>query len=367
MSIYKKIRDSKKASVAKLNVFDATAKGVEAGQEAIDAADPDSPNKLVSKSITSKASALKQNDPPTETYMGRRNYKGSMVDYYKSELEKLGGSITIPGAVDNYDGSGGYMSNEDWTKFLQTEQGKAYTEKHSDKTVKLPNKKVTSGRIEPINEKTPPSQQYNMGFREAEDANWARGAMRRGLNRDERKNIKNTVQKMRTVDPEAAEKYKESMKKSRKGTFLGLGIGGDRQERKIQALKDAGIMPEDYQSYKSQIAETDFDMSSEERKQKIESATMNKYNMPTNSYGDFKEGSSGPKSGEGLPTITDADLATKTNTYDTYFGGSFGTPSIADSFKQKTDQILIKGGISPLNKKSKSYKNKFGRGAGYKN
>jgi hypothetical protein len=363
MSIYKKIRDSKKASVAKLNVFDATAKGVEAGQEAIEAAE-DSPNKLVSKSITSKASALKQNDPPTETYMGRRNYKGSMVDYYKSELEKLGGSITIPGAVDNYDGSGGYMSNEDWTKFLQTEQGKAYTEKHSPKTIKLPNKTETSGRIEPINEKTDPSQQYNMGFREAEDANWARGAMRRGLNRDERKAIKNKVQSMSNED---RKKFRQEMKKQRKGTFLGLGIGGDRQERKIQALKNMGELDPNYKSYKSEQADKILSMDTEERNQKIESATMNKYNMPTNSYGDFKEGSSGPKSGEGLPEITDADLATKTSTYDTYFGGSFGTPSIADSFKEKTDQILIKGGITPLNKKSKSYKNKFGRGAGYKN
>ena len=377
MSIYKKIRESKKkASAAKLNVFEATARGVAAGQEAVESAEESAAK--YKNPITYKSSALRKNGDPK--YQGRRNYKGDAVDFYLDEVQNQGGSITIKGKKDDYDGSGGYMSNEAWEDFLQTPAGKAYTEKHSDKTVDLPGSTTKTGTIKPLKEtiEEPMSQQYNMGFDQAEDANWARGAMRRGLNRDERKDNKNRVQKMRTNDPEAYKKYKESMKKSRKNSFLGLGIGGDRQERKIQALKDAGKLPKDYQSYKSQIAEANADMNSEERKQKIESATMNKYNMPIDSYGDFKPARTKTQnmSGEGLPEITDDDIGTKT--FTNYFApkgeGNFSFGSGVDyvgEFKKASDEIINKKpslyqGSSGLLKKAKQYRGKFGRGAGYK-
>jgi hypothetical protein len=43
--------------------------------------------------------------------------------------------------TDDYDGSGGYASNEDWTKFLATDAGKRYTEKNT--------KQVGTGTFEP--------------------------------------------------------------------------------------------------------------------------------------------------------------------------------------------------------------------------
>jgi len=43
--------------------------------------------------------------------------------------------------TDDYDGSGGYASNEDWTKFLATDAGKKYTEKNT--------KQVGTGTFEP--------------------------------------------------------------------------------------------------------------------------------------------------------------------------------------------------------------------------
>lgn len=234
---------------------------------------------------------------------------------------------------------------------------------------------------DPLTVENPESQQYNMGYSQATNANWARGSMRRGLNRDERKNIKNTVQKMRTLDPDAAEKYKDSMKKSRKGTFLGLGIGGDRQERKIQALKDANVIPQDYKSIKSEIAEKSFDMSDEERAQKVESATMNKYNIPINKYGDYKPASEEPMSGEGLETMDRSEVGTFDTPVPTSaeVGESAGSNIDIVGSSGLADAVVIdtnkkKGALALLGAKQKpykakgalTYKAKFGRGAGYK-
>ena len=371
MSIYKKIRESKKkASAAKLNVFAATAKGVAAGQEAIESAEESAAK--YKNPITYKSSALRKNGDPTDPrYKGIKNYKGNAVEYYLDEVQNQGGSITIPGKKDDYDGSGGYMSNEDWTKFLQTEQGKAYTEKYSDKTVDLPGETTRTGTIKPLTETItkPDTQQYNMGFDQAEDANWARGAMRRGLNRDERKAVKNRVKGMSNAD---RKEFRKKMREQRKGSFLGLGLGGSRQERKIQALKDMGALDKDYKSARQRIGDATLDMNSEESKSKIESATMNKYNMPIDSYGDFKKGSTKTQnvSGEGYDTITDDDIGTKT--FKNYFApkgeGSFnfgGVKDYAAEFKANTDKIINNSG-SGLFKKAKQYKGKFGRGAGYK-
>tara|TARA_R100000278_G_scaffold89226_1_gene68062 strand:+ start:163 stop:1386 length:1224 start_codon:yes stop_codon:yes gene_type:complete len=234
----------------------------------------------------------------------------------------------------------------------------------------------------PIEVENPESQQYNMGYSQATNANWARGAMRRGLNRDERKNIKNTVQKMRTLNPDAAEKYKDSMKKSRKGTFLGLGIGGDRQERKIQALKDANMIPQDYKSIKSEIAEKSFDMSDEERAQKIESATMNKYNIPINKYGDYKPASSEPMSGEGyekmersevgtfdtpVPTSSEVGEAAGSNIDIVGASGLGSAVVVEDPNKKNSATKMLGAKQKPYKAKGAlTYKAKFGRGPGYK-
>ena len=52
-----------------------------------------------------------------------------------------GKKITKAVNTDDYDGSGGYASNEDWTKFLATDAGKEYTKKNT--------KQVETGESEP--------------------------------------------------------------------------------------------------------------------------------------------------------------------------------------------------------------------------
>ena len=42
----------------------------------------------------------------------------------------------IKGEKDDYDGSQGYMPKEEWEKWLETDAGKAYLEKYSDKVIK---------------------------------------------------------------------------------------------------------------------------------------------------------------------------------------------------------------------------------------
>ena len=178
------------------------------------------------------------------------------------------------------------------------------------------------------------------------------------------------------------------MKSSRKGTFLGLGIGGDRQERKIQALKDAGQIPKDYKSIKSEIAEKSFDMSDEERAQKVESATMNKYNIPINKYGDYKPASSEPMSGEGLETMDRSEIGTFDTPVPTasevgeaagsnvdIVGSSglgsavvVGKADLSNLDKEKNSATKMLGAKQKLYKAkgALTYKAKFGRGPGYK-
>ena len=52
-----------------------------------------------------------------------------------------GKKITTSVNTDDYDGSGGYASDEDWTKFLATDAGKEYTKKNT--------KQVETGESEP--------------------------------------------------------------------------------------------------------------------------------------------------------------------------------------------------------------------------
>tara|TARA_R100000734_G_C3316494_1_gene109034 strand:- start:975 stop:2198 length:1224 start_codon:yes stop_codon:yes gene_type:complete len=212
---------------------------------------------------------------------------------------------------------------------------------------------------------TPASQQYNMGYNQATNANWARGAMRRGLNRDERKAIKNKIQAMSNED---RERFRDEMKKQRKGTFLGLGIGGDRQERKIKALKNMGVLDPNYKSYKSEQADEILSMDTEERNQKIESATMNKYNIPINRYGDFKPGET-----------TTTTFQEEAQEGDTQFEGvegerqiNFGDNNTNDSNTIKndetnTDAVAALTGVMNSGPFFKLKNKGLGRGAGYKN
>ena len=78
-------------------------------------------------------------------YAKRSPLKQVGVNVLKSESTGSqivkGKKITKAVNTDDYDGSGGYASNEDWTKFLATDAGKEYTKKNT--------KQVETGESEP--------------------------------------------------------------------------------------------------------------------------------------------------------------------------------------------------------------------------
>ena len=83
----------------------------------------------VKNAANEAAEALKSNTTKVKREGEFANESGDALDVY--DITKI-----TPGEVDDYDGSGGYMSDEDWKAFLETDQGKAYTEKHSPKEEK---------------------------------------------------------------------------------------------------------------------------------------------------------------------------------------------------------------------------------------
>jgi len=94
------------------------------------------------------------------------------------------GTLTVnktvkPGEKDDYDGSGDYMSDEDWKKFLETDQGKAYTKRTEGETIFdsafTPNEIKSQEKGEPG---TPDKK--NMGYYESMDAKWGAGVRNRG-------------------------------------------------------------------------------------------------------------------------------------------------------------------------------------------
>ena len=243
---------------------------------------------------------------------------------------------------------------------------------------------------DPLTVDTPESQQYNMGFRQAEDANWARGAMRRGAQRETRKALRDIENNVRANNPDQFQAYKDARKKNMdldgdgkislkerlKNTFT-----GNRQEKKIKAMKDAGIVSKDYQSLRTRAARETVNPNSEEQAQKVESMTMNKYNIPINKYGDYKPASSEPMSGEGLETMDRSEIGTFDTPVPTSaeVGEAAGSNIDIVGSSGLADAVVIdnnkkKGALAMLGAKQKPYKAKgaltyrakFGRGAGYK-
>ena len=81
--------------------------------------------------------AKKKVDSPIKQQVGVNVLESSST----GEQIVKGKKITESVNTDDYDGSGGYASNEDWTKFLATDAGKAYTDKNT--------KQVETGESEP--------------------------------------------------------------------------------------------------------------------------------------------------------------------------------------------------------------------------
>tara|TARA_R110002124_G_scaffold282592_1_gene457890 strand:+ start:296 stop:1264 length:969 start_codon:yes stop_codon:yes gene_type:complete len=109
-----------------------------------------SPSKM--KGYTMKSSPFKKNaaddalDPKT-TNKDTESYKdGQVILGNETTVESAGDVIKGKEIMkkvntDDYDGSGGYASDEDWNKFLGTDAGKRYTEENT--------KEVGTGTFEP--------------------------------------------------------------------------------------------------------------------------------------------------------------------------------------------------------------------------
>jgi hypothetical protein len=154
---------------------------------------------------------------------------------------------------DDYDGSGGYASDEDWAKFLETDQGKAYTEKH---TTGSEEKKYTVEPTESKVEETTPGTEsnYNMSYKNALSARMSEGVQRRDAAQDLRQ-------------------FNKDSKRYNKRGFLGLGKKG---------------------------------------KNKINPATGEKFANATE-YADFKAGKSGRRNQETGLLDADAEYQQKLN------------------------------------------------------
>jgi len=172
---------------------------------------------------------------------------------------------------------------------------------------------ITTG-ANPLTEtiKKGPTQRYNMGERAAEDANWAKGRMRRGLNREERKGMKDIV---KGLDPKQRQEFRDNMKKQRNVDLDGDGkvslkeklkgtFGGNRQQKKLNALNaiDGGSVKQEFglkdKTIRQDIAKAaqgayDFGdrANMSERDKKIEAASQSKYSFGLDNFGDFKPGS----------------------------------------------------------------------------
>lgn len=207
---------------------------------------------------------------------------------------------------------------------------------------------ITTG-ANPLTEtiKKGPTQRYNMGERAVEDANWAKGRMRRGLNREERKGMKDIV---KGLDPKQRQEFRDNMKKQRNVDLDGdkkvsfkekiKGIfGGNRQQKKLNALnaigggeivdgsvtkqgsvgKEFGLKDKTIRQDITKAAQGNYDFGDRanmsERDKKIEAASQSKYSFGLDNFGDFKPGSTttgNMKATDDMAVVDRSSLGTKT-------------------------------------------------------
>jgi len=410
MSIYKKIRESKKTALKKLetqsvmgNAFEAVAAGakVVSDQDKNKKGGGDSGAGIgqVAKiagmltggasPITYKSSALRKNGDPNETvnYRGKQ-YRLSSNDYIEDGV--AGGNVNVPDAI-----SGGEADNK-WENSMKSlfeegasiqqlvDKGHGTTEGLTNlfKGLKQgsnssqPGSKTTKSNITPVMETktTPASQQYNMGEKEAENANWAEGRMRRGTRRAERRANRDI------------RRYEQGSK-----GFLGLGKGKGKGELssnvlaaaektglKADKLKEMGLNVND----KGSITGDADQNVTDQMRSRATNLSMNKYNtgIGQTTYTPSSSETSHVDANNSFRTITDDDLKDKVTIFDqensdsnnTFDFSKYGMKNYADEFRESTNKV-IEGlpSFTGLNKKgykgknAKAFKNKSGRGAGY--
>lgn len=201
-----------------------------------------------------------------------------------------------------------------------------------------PGKTTTTTSANPLTEtiKKGPTQRYNMGEKAVEDANTAKGRMRRGLNREERKGMKDIV---KGLDPKQRQEFRDNMKKQRNVDLDGDGkvslkeklkgtFGGNRQQKKLNALNaiDGGSVKQEFglkdKTIRQDIAKAaqgayDFGdrANMSERDKKIEAASQSKYSFGLDNFGDFKPGSTttgNVKATDDMEVVDRSSLGSKT-------------------------------------------------------
>ncbi len=400
--IYKKIKKAKE-NLLKMNAIEAAQAGAKGTGIDLNKKEDES-----SSPITYKSNPIKKHGGPHDPKTGDTvNIDGDAHTFIKESMNNAGesGNYTGGGTFKNqaekdwYDGqikkrvdSG--MSNEDAIQDYRN------TFKIGTKKPSTPASVTTTTSANPLTEtiKKGPTQRYNMGEKAVEDANTAKGRMRRGLNREERKGMKDIV---KGLDPTKRQEFRDNMKAQRNADRDGDGktsfveklkntFGGNRQQKKLNALNaiDGGSVKQEFglkdKTIRQDIAKAaqgayDFGdrANMSERDKKIEAASQSKYSFGLNNFGDFKAGSTttGPvaatddmqvvdRSSLGTTTTFSPEKGIQTTTSKNPFSGmELNTDDynieLPDAFKGLATKKGYKG------KNAKAFKNKSGRGAGY--
>lgn len=354
-----------------------------------------------------KAGLLRKTEPEDGDIV---NIDG-VANTFNKELKKIAGSssVKIPEAISG--GTAGTPWENSMKKLFQdgasiadlVTAGHGSTEGLTSLFTGLtqgsnkPGKTTITTSANPLTEtiKKDPTQRYNMGERAVEDANWAKGRMRRGLNREERKGMKDIV---KGLDPKQRQEFKDNMKKQRNVDLDGdnkvsfkekiKGIfGGNRQQKKLNALnaigggsvkQEFGLKDKTIRQDIAKAAQGAYDFGDRanmsERDKKIEAASQSKYSFGLDNFGDFKPGSTTTgnmkatddmqvvdKSSLGTKTIFDSENGIQTVDASNPFSGMNLNPEdykieLGDAFK------FPKKGYKP---KNSSIARKLKPGAGY--
>lgn len=393
MSIYKKIRKSKRTALKKTetqsvmgNAFEAVAAGGRVVSDQEKSKDKEGGGsggngigQIVKMAgmlagggaspITYKSSALRKNgEPKVEKKIV--NYKGTAHDYIRTNVNK-------PAVTGGYTGGGTFKNQEekDWydaeikkrvdsgMSNEQAIQDYRDTFKIGDKKPDTPGSSSANVTLTPRTEvqKTEPSQEYNMSFKNVENANWAEGAKRRGTRRAERRANRDI------------RRYEEGSK-----GFLGIGKGkgkGELSANVIAAAEKTGktIKGVNYDAEGNITGDKDQEVTDQMRS-RAKNLSMNKYGFGLNEFGNKKPGSSKTvaESGEGYE-VYDGPVGDFTpNSASNIDFSQYGMKDYAGEFEAKTNKLLegLPSFSGPtkkgkLGKNAKAFKNKAGRGAGY--
>ena len=396
--IYKKIKDARQ-NLLKMNAIEAVQAGAQG--TGIDL------NKNKGLNPITKKSAFKKHGGPHDPKSGDKvNIDGDAHTFISNSVNNPGsGSVKIPEAVSG--GTAGTPYEDKMKKLFQdgasiedlvkanhgTTEGLTGLFTGLKQGSNNPSSTTTTTSADPLTEtiKKDPTQRYNMGEKEVENANWAKGRMRRGLNREERKGMKDIV---KGLDPTKRQEFKDNMKAQRNIDRDGDGktsfieklkntFGGNRQQKKLNALNaiDGGSVKQEF-GLKDKTIRQDITKAAQgaydfgdkanmsERDKKIDAASQDKYGFGLNTFGDFKAGSTTTGSvaaTDDMAVVDRASLGTKT-TIDKPSGNPFSgmdisssdyTVDMPDAFKGLATKKGYKG------KNAVAFKSQSGRGAGY--